>query len=620
MLITQETLLDEFERLRSSSLSHATCKASIFVACADVDALCAAKCLSLTFKHDLIPHRICPVAGFSDAGNAYSSLDDDIVNVIFIGFGALVDLPEYFNINSRLQRYHYIIDGRRPWHLNNIDSEFVRCIDLNPELSLIEPARHAWSALKDVPDVSDSDTDSDTDFDDDFASSQDEDTDTESENDEDNPDRKHRRAKRKVRRVRTKYEDEINSYHFMDTYIVASTSSQVYGLLSELGRTSNSYLWLAVVGTTALDDIAPAAVQEAMPVFKDEVARLNSEIQQHLNAADNQALTLDTDFRLFLLRHWSLYNALIHSKYVCTRLHLWRQSGRSRVKRLLAHMGISIISAKENWVHTDMELKKTLADRFRKVSANYDIESIIVEGIFRKFGFRGKISARDAVDAIAALLESGRPHSLADSRSLPTPQSSATSSPDHGAKVATDRDKMYVEHFWAGWDSVDDINLLKYGVEKAQILEEAVLRTGAAIMESKTIRELRVGYLVAVRDSPDQNMFLNPIAIMRLAQWISHAVANLRKPRPMILAILDKATDTYMAVGLPSPVGMSGVDDEDEEDLNQKNAFRIGFQEAAERTEARYRIDGFESATIQIRRQDFSTFMEALVDFQYSRS
>ena len=45
------------------------------------------------------------------------------------------------------------------------------------------------------------------------------------------------------------------------------------------------------------------------------------------------------DFRFALMRHWSLYDAMLHSTYVAVRLQTWTDHGRRRLQELLARMG-----------------------------------------------------------------------------------------------------------------------------------------------------------------------------------------------------------------------------------------------------------------------------------------
>lgn len=52
------------------------------------------------------------------------------------------------------------------------------------------------------------------------------------------------------------------------------------------------------------------------------------------------------DFRFALLRHWSLYEAMLHSPHVAVRMQTWADKGRRRLEELLAKMGFRIKDCK----------------------------------------------------------------------------------------------------------------------------------------------------------------------------------------------------------------------------------------------------------------------------------
>lgn len=47
------------------------------------------------------------------------------------------------------------------------------------------------------------------------------------------------------------------------------------------------------------------------------------------------------DFRFPLMRHWTVYDSIVHSRYVAVRLHTWQEKGKDKVKELLVRMGLS---------------------------------------------------------------------------------------------------------------------------------------------------------------------------------------------------------------------------------------------------------------------------------------
>ena len=48
------------------------------------------------------------------------------------------------------------------------------------------------------------------------------------------------------------------------------------------------------------------------------------------------------DLQFPLMRHWTLYDAMIHSPYLAVRLHTWQAKGQRRVETLLTKMGLPL--------------------------------------------------------------------------------------------------------------------------------------------------------------------------------------------------------------------------------------------------------------------------------------
>jgi hypothetical protein len=49
------------------------------------------------------------------------------------------------------------------------------------------------------------------------------------------------------------------------------------------------------------------------------------------------------------MRHWSLYDSIIHSRYVAARLGTWQDKGRDRMDELLVRMGFSQRDCKQDY-------------------------------------------------------------------------------------------------------------------------------------------------------------------------------------------------------------------------------------------------------------------------------
>lgn len=78
----------------------------------------------------------------------------------------------------------------------------------------------------------------------------------------------------------------------------------------------------------------------------------------------------------------------------------------------------------------------------------------------------------------------------------------------------------------------------------------------------------------------------------------------------MVLASIDENTDTYLVAGL-TPRYPRGLDT-----IHTRkpilNNFSMAFQQITAETDAKVRIDNFESSIIEIRREDLSPFLEKL--------
>ncbi len=54
------------------------------------------------------------------------------------------------------------------------------------------------------------------------------------------------------------------------------------------------------------------------------------------------------DFRFGLARHWTLYDAMMHSAFVAVRMQTWHDKGRRQLEELLAKMGFKLKECKQD--------------------------------------------------------------------------------------------------------------------------------------------------------------------------------------------------------------------------------------------------------------------------------
>lgn len=178
--------------------------------------------------------------------------------------------------------------------------------------------------------------------------------------------------------------------------------------------------------------------------------------------------------------------------------------------------------------------------------------------------------------------------------------------------------------------------------------------------------------MAVVKEGPDVHLFTHPAALTKLAIWVGEAVheqekdENRKRYLPIVLAALNERRGVYVVVGMGSaarvkrkkPVDKAkearkqarekareekrkkrqdagedeeeeeeeeaGEDDDDDESSDDsddemiiakgytRNRFGIAFQEVANSTNARIRIDSFEACVVEVKRDDLPGFFESL--------
>jgi cell division control protein 45 len=279
----------------------------------------------------------------------------------------------------------------------------------------------------------------------------------------------------------------------------------MYSLASELGREDNDLLWMTIVGVTSMELYGRSAIGVAVSnqktptassgwmgtrgfrirqLLRDEVRRLNPPELSDSGYNSNRNLLpensgiipttarspTDTSIRLspepkfLLIRHWSLYDSMLHSPYLSARLHIWSDTGRKRLHKLLAKMGVSLVQCKQSYTHMDMELKRGLRTKLLKYSEMYGLDELVPSadtdgkdrggtkegwGFVRSWGWRATLSAQDVGVVVGAILEVGK-------QAVTTLQ---TGGWDRGRenKEITDEDGTLEGEEWVGrfWDAYD---------------------------------------------------------------------------------------------------------------------------------------------------------------------
>ncbi|KAF1845399.1 CDC45-like protein [Cucurbitaria berberidis CBS 394.84] len=434
--------------------------------------------------------------------------------------------------------------------------------------------------------------------------------------------------------TRNKYTNVLDKYYQLGTSYSEPVSSLVYNLASELGREDNDLLWNAIVGVSSLElygrtgsgvGLNPLSAQggsagwngnrgeQIRSVLRDEVRRLNpitdatngardammgeasGVIPTSARSATDKSIRLSPEPRFLLLRHWSLYESMLHSPYLSAKLHIWSDAGQKRLAKLLAKMGVSLTECKQRYTHMDMELKRGLRERLLKFAPHYGLDGLVPPvgrssdmkdgwGFVRCWGWKACLSAIDAGVILGAILEVGDAKNLNQSS---FDSSNFVGTQDHSEIVSTTQEQQDLaqEHitsrFWTAYDALGSIDMLVDHITTAQHLHRAILRTGTQLIEKRQIRHLRAFRMAVVKEGPDVQLFTHPGALTKLALWIAEAIVELNgtkgknKGSELVMAGLDDSRGLYVVVGL----GGGGATESAKERLLKREA-KIKAKEA----------------------------------------
>lgn len=465
-----------------------------------------------------------------------------------------------------------------------------------------------------------------------------------------------KQLRKRLRKLRRSHESILEKYNSLGTSYSEPISTLAYSLASDLGREDNDLLWLAIVGVTSLElsghtstsfgkslQPEPSVKQhsswrsnrsrQTYGILRDETRRLNPPPKDQspsvspgsgVNSPSDTSIRLSPDPRFLLLRHWSLYDSMLHSPYLASRLRIWNESGVKRLHKLLAKMGVSLNQCKQTYTHMDMDLKKSLRERLLKYAPMYGLDELVPAGaghftydqegwgFIRSWGWKAQLSAVDVGLILGAILDVGCHASSSSINTSSTSSATPSQSQRPTDSVPTARSLALVPRFFTAYDALAPSHptQLLASIPQAQHLLRSILRTGSSLLVKHQIRHLRAFRMGVVKDGPDLSMFANsPGALVKLALWVGEAVSINERDKeaddsvtstfvPLVLAALDEERGTYVVVG----TGGGG----------KSNRFGLAFQEVVDETDARVKIDSFDHSIVEVKKEDLGAFLEAL--------
>lgn len=177
-------------------------------------------------------------------------------------------------------------------------------------------------------------------------------------------------------------EEEEEDSEVTRTYYSTSISTIMYYLAQKLNKTTNDLLWLAIIGFTdqiVHNHIETQRYKSEFSVWKFEVQALKtSAVISGINLpVNNNDISLCEEYKFMVYRHWTLYDAMYHSSYIASRLGIWRSSqNQSKLKKMLAKMGIPLTECQQPFNLMNMKVKKELPSKIHKFADQFGLYDI----------------------------------------------------------------------------------------------------------------------------------------------------------------------------------------------------------------------------------------------------
>ncbi|CAG5924539.1 unnamed protein product [Menidia menidia] len=541
---------------------------------ADIDALCACKILQALFHCDQIQYTLVPVTGWQDLGTAFLEHKEQFRYFVLINCGANVDLLEMLQPDD--DSIFFICDTHRPVDVVNVynDTQIKLLIKQDDDLG--------------VPS-----------YDDIFRDEEDEDgDDSGNESDEGSePSGKRRRydegaVERRIERQRARREWEARRREILfdyEQYEYHGTSAAImfFELAWVLTKDTKDMLWWAIIGLTdqwVHDKITHMKYVTDIATMQRHVSRHNhrNEDEENSLSIDCMRISFEYDLRLTLYQHWSLYESICNSCYTSCSFKLWTLNGQKKLQEFLADMGLPLKQVRQKFNSMDMSIKENLREVLEESSNKYGMKDIRIQTFGVHFGFKNRFLAGDMVHAAAALLEN------------------------------TEKEESDTDNFIKALESLSRSNLdrLHSGIDLAKKKLMAVQQTVASCICTNLI--LSQGpflYCYLMEGTPDVRLFSKPMALTLLSKYLLkafvHSTRNKRcKLLPLIMAApKDVEKGTVIVVGIPP----------ESETSDKKNFFGRAFEKAAESTTSRTLHDNFDTSIIELKSEDRSKFLDALI-------
>ena len=335
-------------------------------------------------------------------------------------------------------------------------------------------------------------------------------------------------------------------------------------------------------------------------------------------------LSFSEEIQLMLLRHWNLYDSMFYSSVTATAFSVWSEKGRRQLHHCLAKMGLPLKQCQQTYSMMDMTMKTQVRTKLNTIASMMGISSLTYGSFTRQYNWQTCLSASDVVYAIQALMEAPMELVISNAKDSEKENNTKNSNNKEDQTKALAKDAWLVQ-FYRAYDALDPnhVSLLLQGIQLAMVFQKTIVNQATQLLEKKALissRSLKFATLTETVSTTQLSLFTHPMPLFQLASFLMDATASSSSSKqrqlPLVLAALNRSNDHFLVVGLAQGNRRSFS-----RRLNTTrmitgttlaHTFGIVFREAAEHTRAQVRHDRFDTAVIEVYRDDMTRFMEFL--------
>lgn len=592
-MVREQSIESFYTRLRDSALASAsTSPLLVFPSTSDVDSLCALKIIGHVLESDSVRYACYPVSSFKEiykyTGDNLGPVADEPITILLINWGCQRDLKKVLEIGP-LARV-FVVDSHRPIHLYNLSDQNDRVIVLytrDDEQQADLAYDFDVSALANASDLN-----SDDEFEDE-SDSEDE-NDSESEEEDGGGMRKKRRVSAENETDPVKLFGKLKrEYYYMGTFHGKPSGCLMYELSHFLRKNTNALLWLACVALTdqfvherLTDERYQAGVMELEQHINssgnlDSITSVTLKDGTKVTAPNSSRIAYEYEPRLMLLQEWNLFDSMLCSSYIATKMKTWSDNGIKKMQLLLARMGFAREECKQKFQYMSIEIKRRMKDMFEQYLPEFGLTNFYYRGFLLLHGYSSKVSAADVVYGVTALLESF---------------------------VESDG-SCASRQFGEAYDalSLTKLDKLETGMRQAIKVQRAILRQGsAAITKKGSIRSGSKFRWVKLEDSADAKLLCHPQALTKFGYFLMDALREKgARMKPLICVCYTQERSKVLVVAICGKPRLGAV---------QGNAFGLAFRSSAEETGTEFFHELFESSWIVLDAVAVNSFMIRLTE------